>query len=138
MIMISPAVDDISSPVALRDIIFLTRGAHAERSPRPPLVVLPQIHDQIRLLVSCCSTSFSLHTLEFVQLTFQPRVRDVLPHQCRIVGRGDALEGRCATSSVINVPLSLKPAQPGQPEVALEGRAAADLLVEAVLAPRGC
>ena len=136
--MIPPPVDNVSPPITLRDIIFLTGRPHPERAPRPALVVLPQIYYKLSLFITSSSTSFSLNTLEFVELTFQPRMRDVLPHQSAIVRRGDSFEGGGPSSFIVNIPVSLKPSQPGQAEVTLEGRAAADLLVEAVFTSGGC
>ena len=43
VIVVSPTIYDISSSIALRHVVLLARGAHAERAPRPALVVLPQV-----------------------------------------------------------------------------------------------
>ena len=136
MIMIPAPVDNVSPSITLRDIIFLTGRPHPKRAPRPPLVVLPQIYYKLSLLVSRGSTSFPLNTLQFVQLTLQPGMSDVLPHKSAIICGSYSFEGRGPSSFIINVAIRPKTFQPGQPEVGLEGRAAAHLLVEAVLAPR--
>ena len=49
--MVAPAVDDVSPPITLRHVVFLTRGSHPKSAPRPALVVLPQVNNQLGLLV---------------------------------------------------------------------------------------
>ena len=68
----------------------------------------------------------------------QPRVRDVLSDQSAIICCSYSFKSCGPSRPIINVAIRLEATEARQPEVGLEGRAAAYPLVEAVLASGGC
>ena len=92
---------------------YLARGAHAERAPRPA-IVLPQINNQFSLFITSRSTNFLSARRPISPVDFPTTCARVLLTSA-IVGRGHAFRLR-SFQFVVDVAIRLEAAEARRPK----------------------